>query len=168
MARITLADAPGNEVARVWQTAPELGSSLRPLLAAMYDEDRLILLPRVREAARMRVALHNGCAVCRSHRLSGVAGEAVPEELYEHITEPDHPFFTQQESAAIRYADLFASDHRSIDDAVFVRLHEVFSDAEMAELTILLGVWLGLGRVVRTLDVENACSLDPELDGSYV
>jgi len=165
MARITLADAPGNEVARVWQTAPALGSALGPLLAAMYDEDRLILPPRVREAARMRVALHNGCAVCRSHRLPG---DEVPEELYEHISEPDHPFYSRQESAAIRYADLFASDHRSIDDAVFVRLHEVFSDTELAELTILLGVWLGLGRVVRTLDVENACSLAPEPAGSYV
>jgi alkylhydroperoxidase family enzyme len=161
MARIELADRGGSEVQRVWWTAPGLGESLQPLLKTLYDSQKLMLTPRVREAARMKIATINQCHVCLSHRVPeyGIAG--VTEELYAHVDDPSHPEYSRRESLAIEYADRYGRSHLSIDEAFFATLRAEFSDPELAELTLLLSIWLGLGRMVRTLDLDHACSLEP-------
>lgn len=164
MSRVKLTEGDGSEVSRVWATAPGLGDSLQPLLKSMYDSNKLELAPRTREAARMRVAHHNGCAVCLRHRVPEYAAAGIGEELYLNVLDPFHPEYSAQESLAIRYADLFTSSHKAIDDAFFVELHEEFTDSEIVELTLLLGIWMGLGRMVRTLDLDHACSLEPSAD----
>jgi|SRR5271155_3455699 len=161
MARVKLADGNGSEVSRVWETAPGLGRSLQPLLATIYDSDKLELSPRVREAARMKIAHHNGCAVCLGHRIPEYGSAGVTEELYMYVDDPSNPEYSAKESLAIRYADLFAGNHKAIDDAFFAELHTEFTDSEIVELTLLLGIWMGLGRMVRTLDLDHACALEP-------
>ena len=43
---------------------------------------------------------------------------------------------TEAERAAIAYADLMATNHLAIDEAVFDRLREHFSEAEIVELCL--------------------------------
>jgi AhpD family alkylhydroperoxidase len=160
MARIEIPAGDRPEIERVWSIVPDLGATVGTLSMQVYANDRL--LPwRVREAARMAIAHINGCNVCMGWRIPDLADEGVDEELYAHVEEPRHPGYSAQESLAIEYAEKFATDHRSIDDAFFARLEEHFSDPEILELTICIGDWMAFGRLTAVLDLDEACAWAP-------
>ena len=68
--------------------------------------------------------------------------------------------YSRQERLAVEYAERFASDHLSIDDDFFSRLAECFTDAEILDLTICLAAFLGLGRMLRSLGIDETSLLD--------
>ncbi|HEU5308486.1 MAG TPA: carboxymuconolactone decarboxylase family protein [Acidimicrobiia bacterium] len=159
MARITVPEGDGGELIQVWSLSPELGAAVGALSEAVYGE-RLIA-PRVREVARMRIAQINGCNVCLAWRFPEMAERGVTEQLYAHVDDPAAGDYSEQERLAIEYAEKFALDHRSIDDAFFARLRAEFSDAEIVELTAMIGEWLAFGRFNAVLDVAEACGWAP-------
>ncbi len=159
MARITVPDGPGGELVQVWGLSPELGAAVGALSAAVYG-DRVVA-PRVREVARMKIAQINGCNVCMAWRFPEMAARGVTEELYAHVDEPAAGDYSEQELLAIEYADRFALDHRSLDDAFFVRMKAEFSDAEILELTAMIGDWMAFGRLNAVLDIAEACAWAP-------
>jgi alkylhydroperoxidase family enzyme len=55
---------------------------------------------------------------------------------------------------ALEYADRLALDHHNMDDAFFERLHEQFSDAQIVELGMMIGQFIGFGRLLAVLDLE--------------
>jgi alkylhydroperoxidase family enzyme len=70
------------------------------------------------------------------------------------------PLFSARERLAIEFAEKMALDHRSIDDTFFGRLRAEFSDAEIVELGMAIGQYIGFGRLLMVLDVERpVCSL---------
>ena len=53
-----------------------------------------------------------------------------------------------------------AVDHHSIDDAFFGRLHGEFTDPEIVELGMLIGQFIGVGRLLMVLDLEpKTCAI---------
>lgn len=53
-----------------------------------------------------------------------------------------------------------AIDHHAIDDAFFARLHGEFTDPEIVELGMLIGQFIGVGRLLMVLDLEpKACEV---------
>jgi AhpD family alkylhydroperoxidase len=129
------------------------------LVDAAYNKS--ILPVRVREAARMRIAQLNDCAVCLAFRAASVKEQGVTEDFYRHVADHDAAdAYSQQEAIAIEYAERFAQDHHSIDDAFFARLGECFTDAEILDLTICLAAFLGLGRMLRSLGIDETSLLD--------
>jgi alkylhydroperoxidase family enzyme len=53
-----------------------------------------------------------------------------------------------------------ATNHHAIDDAFFERLHAEFSDPEIVELGMLIGQFIGVGRLLMVLDLEpKSCAL---------
>ena len=159
MARINVPEGDGGELVQVWSLSPELGGAVGNLSAAVYG-DRLVS-PRVREVARMRIAQINGCNVCLQWRFPEMADRGVTEELYAHVGEPEHEEYSAAERLAMEYARRYATDHRSIDDAFFARMHEQWTDAEILELTILIADWLAFGRLTAVLDLDQACAWEP-------
>ena len=159
MARITIPEGDGGELYQVWSLSPELGGAVGNLSAAVYGE-RLVS-PRVREVARMRIAQINGCNVCLQWRFPEMADRGVTEELYAHVDDPDAGDYSEQERLAIEYADKFALDHRSLDDAFFDRMKSEFSDREIFELTVCIGDWVAFGRMTAVLDLDEACEWSP-------
>jgi alkylhydroperoxidase family enzyme len=86
--------------------------------------------------------------------------QGVTEELYAHVAEHrTHPEYSEPERIAIEYAERFALDHRSIDDAFFARLREQFTDPEILDLTICIGNWMAFGRLTMVLDLDEACEV---------
>lgn len=84
----------------------------------------------------------------------------VTEELYAHVAEhADHPEYSGAERIAIEYAERFARDHLSIDDAFFGQLREHFSDADVLDLTICIADFLAFGRLTQVLKLDVACDL---------
>jgi AhpD family alkylhydroperoxidase len=136
-----------------------MGRAVNRLVDTVYN--RSMLPVRVREAARMRIAQLNDCAVCLTFRAASVKEQGVTEDFYRHVTEhPSADEYSLQEQLAIEYAQRFAVEHLSIDDAFFDRLRDAFSDEEILDLTICLAAFLGLGRMLRSLGIDETSLAD--------
>lgn len=82
--------------------------------------------------------------------------QGMNEELYNSVQRyHDLPGFTPRERLAAEYAERFAVDHTSVDDDLWNRLRENYSDAELLELTVTIGFCVGLGRAFQVLDVAR-------------
>ncbi len=64
------------------------------------------------------------------------------------------PEFSLSEKTAIEFADKMALDHKSLDDEFFEKLHACFTDEQILELGMLIGQFIGFGRLLRALDLE--------------
>ena len=66
----------------------------------------------------------------------------------------------------MRFADLFATNHLAIDDAVYDELRAHFTEDELVELGMNCAVAVGIGRLTATWDVTDdvpdAFRADPE------
>lgn len=157
MARIEIPEGPGPDIHRVWLLRPEMAMGAGALADAVYAKSQLP--PRVREAARMRVALSNQCEVCLGWRDPELAKAGVDEALYAAVRDGDLGSLSLQEAMAVRYAELFATDHLAIDDAVMAELRATFSDAEILDLSICLANWVGMGRLNQVLGLDTGCAV---------
>ena len=48
----------------------------------------------------------------------------------------------------MRFAERMATDHRTVDTAFRAELREHFADAEIAELAMMIGQYIALGRLL--------------------
>ena len=109
----------------------------------------------------MRVAQLNACGACSTFRAPSVVAAGVTEDVYDHLDEyRTYGGYTERQRLAIEYAERFVTDHRAIDDELFTRLRGEFSDAEVLDLTLCLAVYLGLGRSLEVLGIEESYPLD--------
>jgi len=143
---------------QIWSLQPELGAAAIRLVDAAYNKS--ILPVRVREAARMRIAQLNDCTVCLTFRAEKVRKQGVSEDFYCAVGTDDEGELSAQERLAVEYAERFAIDHASIDDAFVERLRASFSDPEVLDLTICLSAFLGLGRTLRALGITETSLTD--------
>ncbi len=91
-----------------------------------------------------------------------MARDGLTEALYSDIERAaTSAEYSDAERAAIRYTELFALDHLSIDDAMFDRLREHFSDPEILELTAIVARHLAFGRLTKVLEIDIACPIPP-------
>src|SRR5580704_10811452 len=159
MARLDLPAGAGGDAVQIWSLQPELGAAATRLVDAAYNKS--ILPVRVREAARMRIAQLNDCTVCLAFRADKVKTQGLTEDFYCRVgATDDDTDFSRQEQLAIEYAERFATNHLSIDDAFFARLRACFSDPEILDLTICLSAFLGLGRTLRALGITETSLTD--------
>ena len=73
-------------------------------------------------------------------------------ESLAHFEDTDLPY---REKLAVRFAEKMAIDHLSADGAFFAELRREFSDPEIFELGMITGMFLGYGRLLAVLDLEN-------------
>jgi AhpD family alkylhydroperoxidase len=107
--------------------------------------DRLI------ELVRLRVAFFNQCRSCMAIRYSDALADGLNEDLVCSLEKPDEAEnLSNAEKAAIRYGELFATDHLAIDDSIYDELREYFSEAEIVELGMTVAFFVGFGRLAAT------------------
>ena len=159
MARIEIPDGPGGDAAMVWTLRPEMAGMVDRMITTAYS--RSILDPAEREAARMRIAELNACEACATFRAPSVADAGVTDDVYAHVSEwRTWPGYTDRQRLAIEFAERFAVDHRAVDDDLFARLHLVFTDAEILDLTLCCAVFVGLGRTLEVLQITEGVDRD--------
>ncbi len=74
--------------------------------------------------------------------------------------------FSPREALAVEYAERLAVDHHNMHDGFFDRLREHFSEAEILEIGMMAGQYIGFGRLLMVLDLEaKFCPIDAE-DGA--
>jgi AhpD family alkylhydroperoxidase len=159
MARLDVPEGPGGEAAMIWTLRPELGGMVERMIRGAYQDS--ILPADERELARMRIAQINDCVACSDFRAPSVLDAGIAPELYANVAAyATFPGYTPRQRLAIEYAERFATEHASIDDAFFGRLRELFSDEEILDLTLCVAVFLGLGRSLTVLGVDQSCAID--------
>lgn len=156
MPRINVADDLGS-----WMSLqPDMAPGLVALSDAVYGRSKLPL--RVQEIARMRIALANGCEVCRNARYAEAAEENLDDAFYQHVLQwSTWTGYSTRERLAAEYAEGFAQDHLALRDNndFWSRMSAHFRDDEIVDLALCCTLWLGAGRTMRVLDVGQTCSL---------
>ena len=136
-------------VASILGHRPEVAAALGALKAALTSTGTLS--PRLVELVRLRIAFHNQCRSCMSVRYQSAIDDGLTEELVCSLEQPaDADDLTPAERSAVRYADLFATNHLSIDDVVYDDLRTHFSEDELVELGVHCAYAVGMGRLAAT------------------
>lgn len=155
-----IGEFPDDDVAGWILKSPEIGTAMANFTSAVYTKGRLPL--RVRELARMVIALDNECVVCQNTRDSDGVAAGVDEDLYDHAAVwRTWPGYSPQERIAAEFAERFASDHTGLrdDEDFWERAREQFDAELLTDLALSCAMWLGMGRMLRTLDIGQSCKI---------
>lgn len=153
MARISFPDRGMGEHVDWALLRAEMAVGMGAFSEAVYGNTQLSL--REREAARWTIALINDCVVCQDTRARDAGAHEVDEGFYGEVaTWATSPALSDRERLAAEFAQRFALDHQAMDDDLWARLHAGFDDAELADLTMCCGMFLGLGRILAVLGVR--------------
>ena len=87
-------------------------------------------------------------------------GGLTEEKIAAVDTYEESNAFTPQEKIALRFAEHMAVRHHEIDDGFFRELRAQFTDAQIVELGMMIGHYIGFGRLLMVLDLERpVCTL---------
>jgi AhpD family alkylhydroperoxidase len=140
-------------VAAILGHRPEVAGALGSLRAALQAG---MLPPRLVELVRLRIAFHNQCRSCMSVRYQSAIDDGLTEGAVCSLERPaDSEDLSPAERSALRFADLFATDHLSIDNTVYDDLRRHFSEDELVELGVHCAYAVGMGRLTATWDVTD-------------
>jgi alkylhydroperoxidase family enzyme len=125
MSRISLSNVGNSPMERSMAHAPHI------LAPWVQLEDAFLNSPTfstdLREQVCRTLAMAHGCLYCQA--------KAGPPEKSHADTKV---------AAAVELANIFAVDHRDIDDKILTRYKTIFSEAELAELMLYMGfMWVG-------------------------
>jgi len=73
----------------------------------------------------------------------------------------DSPLFTPREKAAFHFAEMMAGNHKQISQDLFDELRQHFSEPEILELGWRIAIFVGYGRLVYALGLEDVGKLCP-------
>lgn len=161
MPRIEIPAGEGPEVTRALSLVPHFVDAVNAFEKAVWASK---LPRRTHELVRMRIAEINGCVLCMTWR-NDWADEPSLEAVSQYATSD---LFSAAERVAIEYAERFATDSKDIDDDLLARLGTHFAPAEIADLTLVIGKYLAMGRFMQVLDLDQACNISFDADGKLV
>lgn len=169
--------ALGSDAKVAWaHYQPEMAAAAGNMSMTVYQHSKLSL--REAEAARFQTALINGCNACTNYRLArdlpgtvqmALPGEAAnvgaergpaPDEtMYMAVESGDLSSLSEREKLAVEYAARIGTDPKGIpyDDALWQRMHAVFDDTEIVDLTYSITTWIAAGRFLHVLGLDNFC-----------
>jgi AhpD family alkylhydroperoxidase len=140
-------------VAAMVARLPKVAEALGALNAALKSGT---LPPRLLELVRLRIAFHNQCRSCMAVRYQSAVDDGLTEDAVCSLERPaEAPDLSDAERAALTFADLFATNHLAIDEAVYDELRRYFTEDELVELGMNCAVALGVGRLTATWDVTD-------------
>jgi len=91
-----------------------------------------------------------------SVRYQSAIDDGLTEDLVCSLEKPGgSDDLSPAERSALRFADLFATDHLSIDDTVYDDLRRHFPEDELVELGVHCAYAVGMGRLAATWDVTD-------------
>ena len=140
-------------VAAIIGRLPAVAQALGSLNAALRANGTLP--PRLLELVRLRIAFFNQCRSCIAVRYQSAIDDGLDEDAVCSLERPaDAENLSAAERSALRFTELFATNHLAIDDAVYDELREPFSEDQLVELGLHCAIALGVGRLSATWDVS--------------
>lgn len=125
---------------QVWAHRPDAALAWLNTLEQVHTHS--LLNSRLRELVRLRIAAITTCKACQLARKS----DDVSEDDIACLAS-DNERFSEQERAALRYAELFAGDYMAIDASIFGALGRCFTVPEIVELNMFCALMLAGGRM---------------------
>ena len=131
----TLRGKPGN-AQKALAHRPEM---LKNFLA-FYASVGRSLDRRLYEMIYLRVSFINGCHYCQQHHLASSRRAGLTAEDWKALKDGSYARFSEKEQIALAYAEKLTRASREITDADFEKLKQHFSDAEIVDLHLLVGL----------------------------
>lgn len=163
MARINGSDAFGDvavadlgqgdrinlSVAAIMSRLPSVAAAVGGATTALKETGGLS--PRLMELMRLRIAFHNQCRSCMSIRYQSAIDDGLTEDAVCSLERPaDAPDLTDAERSALRFTDLFATDHLAIGDDTYADLRAHFTEDQLVAIGLHCALCVGLGRLAAT------------------
>jgi AhpD family alkylhydroperoxidase len=137
---------------RIFGHQPEMAKGLMAFAGSL--KKYRTLPPRLIELVRLRVAFHNQCRSCMAIRYPDALDDGLTEDLVCSLEKPlEADGLTEAEKLAIRYGELFATNHLAIDDDFYDQLREHFTEPQIVELGLNVAMFVGVGRLSATWDM---------------
>jgi len=92
------------------------------------------------ELVYIRVSMINGCNYCLQHHLASGKRAGIAASDWIALKSEDFSLYTPKEQAALDYAQKLTRDPHSVSDADFIPLKEHFTDPEIVDLHMLIGL----------------------------
>ncbi len=148
----------GNQ-AGVLGNSPVVFRHLYGLTAAMREEGALP--PRLVEIAVVATSAANGCKYCVGHHGPVLKEMGLPAATVDRILEPDVPGLDEVERLVRDYAQLVTERAWGIRDQVFDGLRRHFTDRQIVELTVRIGLCGLFNKLNDALQVEFEARTTP-------
>ena len=140
---------PGN-VQKALAHRPE---ALKHFLA-FYGSVGKALDRKLYELIYIRVSVLNGCNYCLQHHLASSKRVGLTPEDWTALKHGNCSRFSEKELAALTYAEKLTRSSRDITDTDVAALKKYFSDAEIVDLHLLVGLANLTNRVTDPLGLE--------------
>ena len=131
----TLRGKPGN-AQKALAHRPEMMKNF----LAFYASVGRSLDRKLYEMIYLRVSLINGCHYCQQHHVASSKRVGLTLENWKALKEGNYSRFSEKEQIALAYAEKLTRASREITDADFEKLKKHFSDAEIVDLHLLVGL----------------------------
>jgi len=126
----------------------------------------------IKELCRIYVSRSVKCEYCGNQRSEKSRARGLEERDYDELLmfrESDR--YDDRQKTALEYAEAIMWNNPEDEDALWARLHQHFSEAELVELGYFIALTLGQQSWLRTLNIEhhqiaagNAASMAPGME----
>ena len=109
---------------------------------------------KVYEAVYLRVSLINGCHYCSQHHIQGAKRAGLTADEMKALKAGNYSGFSASDQVALRYAEKLTRTPDGASDADFAELKKTFSDEQIVDLHMLIGLANLTNRVTGPLALE--------------
>jgi alkylhydroperoxidase family enzyme len=110
---------------------------------------------RIKELCRVYISRSVNCEYCGNQRSMQAAQQGFTEAKYDDLLNFETSAkFADREKAALAYAEAIAW-HQPAEDALWDRLHQHFSEAELVELGCFIALTFGQQSWLRLLNIDH-------------
>ena len=106
------------------------------------------------EAVYLRTSLMNGCHYCSQHHIQGAKRAGLKPEQLKALKDGNSSNFGAPEQAALRYAEKLTRTPDAASDEDFAELKKHFSEEQIVDLHMLIGLANLTNRVTGPLELE--------------
>ena len=92
------------------------------------------------ELIYIRVSLINQCHYCLQHHIASSKRVGLTAEEWKGLKQDSYARGSEKEQAALTYAEKLTRSSHSVSDADFIPLKKHFTDAEIVDLHLLVGL----------------------------
>ena len=139
--------------ARVLAHSPTVFSGLYGLVRNMREDGELP--PRLVEIAVVATSAANRCKYCVGHHAPVLKDLGLPADTVDRILEPEVPGLDERERLVRDYAVLVTERSWGIRDRVMDDLRRHFSERQIVELTVRIGLCGVFNRLNDALQIES-------------
>jgi alkylhydroperoxidase family enzyme len=155
VARIDLPEGEGLDVGKALMLTPHFIDVVvgyeKAIAASPID-------PRLHELVRYRVALINQCTVCLDFRRND---SGIDEPTFTQIEAfRDSTLFSDTEKQALVFTEMFCTNSADIPDELIEDLQGKLGTAGLADLALVIGKYMAMGRFMQVLGLDQACKID--------